>query len=278
MTSCLLCWTRVDVAPILICPPLLPMTAWISLAAVSPTSNLMTVSWDSCPTMWEEMNLISRLASSVREFMTPIPRMGDSMRARGSLATPWYLTDQLETRGSWLLHLARRETCPLLVVGIWSPSTMLMSASPESRADARPAAVCGPSVGVTPRCPRVRFQASKAMTLLPDPWSVSTMSMAASMATLRSCPSKKLPPLSVMMTLSTSGSVISLPSSSYRVTSLGATLATGRAVLGVARCCGGGGGGRTLGMAPVAAVGRGWGCPEADEVEGVGCPPWPLPP
>ena len=115
------------------------------------------------------MKRISLLAASDRPFMTPIPLMGDSMRALGSLATPWYLTDQFETRGSWLLHLARRLTQPSLVVGMASPSTMLMSASPESLADALPAAVGGPSVGVTPRWPRVRFQASNAMTLRPVP-------------------------------------------------------------------------------------------------------------
>ena len=81
-------------------PPLFLMTAWISLAAVSPTSNRMMVSCDVCPTPWEETKRISLLAASERAFITPMPLIGDSIRALGSLATPWYLTDQLETRGS----------------------------------------------------------------------------------------------------------------------------------------------------------------------------------
>ena len=31
------------------------MTAWISAAAVSPTSNRMTVSWELVPTRWEAL-------------------------------------------------------------------------------------------------------------------------------------------------------------------------------------------------------------------------------
>ena len=42
--------------------------------------------------MWEEINRISLLAASERAFMTPMPLMGDWIRALGSLATPWYLT------------------------------------------------------------------------------------------------------------------------------------------------------------------------------------------
>ena len=58
------------------------------------------------------------------------------------------------------------------------------------------------------------------MALLPVPWSDSTRSMAASMATLRSSPSSQTLCSSHspwMMTLSTSGSTMALPSSSYRV-------------------------------------------------------------
>ena len=153
------------------------------------------------------------------------------------------------------------------------------------------------------------------MALLPVPWSDSTRSMAASMATLRSSPSSQTLCSSHspwMMTLSTSGSTMALPSSSYRVAILttdpgavarlvvvgrGATAVEVEGWLGGWR-----GGGReataagvegwlvgwrggwrgvggtafclgALGTAPEAAVGLG----VADEVEGVGWPPpWPL--
>ena len=185
-----------------------------------------------------------------------------------------------------------------------------MSASPDSLAVALPAAVLGPSVGVTPRCPRVRFQAWKAMALFPAPWSDSTRSMVASIATLRSSPSNQTlcsSHVPWMITLSTSGSVMALPSSSYLVTILTTLLGPkagttgGLAWRGTAACgatgtmgwlareveaweveaCGValvvGGWRGVLGTAPVAVVGREV---EADEVEGVGWlpPPWPLRP
>ena len=149
--SAWLCWTRVDVAPMRICPPLCPMTAWISAAAVSPTSKRMTVSRVVVPTRWEAMKRIWDRAAAERPFIAPIPLTGDSMRAWGSLATPWYLTDHCETRGSWLDHLARRGSCLPSRRGTTWPWTRLMSASPESLAVAAPAVVLGPSVGVTPR-------------------------------------------------------------------------------------------------------------------------------
>ena len=85
-------------------------------------------------TSWWEMYLNSPLSGLGRRLAGPTPLFGDSMRARGSLTTPGYLTVKAVTIGRSLAQVALTPTSAPSSRVNRMPSASSMRASPVSLA------------------------------------------------------------------------------------------------------------------------------------------------